>query len=57
MRSEYSLEDLHERLEQLLRNDSLAMVSQESRRHIADKFANKSLQELNDIALNLPPFE
>ena len=54
MQSDYTLEDLHERFERLvLQRDSF--VSEEKRRHIADKFANKSLQELNEIARNLPP--
>lgn len=50
---EASFEDLHERFERLvLCRDSF--VSEEKRKYIADKFANKSLQELNDIAGSLP---
>lgn len=58
MRSDCSPESLHERFERLvLQRDSDPVVSEENRRRIADKFAKKSLQELNDIACNLPSFE
>lgn len=58
MNSGDSFEDLHERFERLvLKRPALSrdsVVSEEKRRHIADKFASKSLQELNEIAGNLP---
>lgn len=55
MQSE-SLEELHERFMRLvLQRDSF--LSEEERRHIADKFAKKSLNELNEIAKNLQPLE
>lgn len=54
VRSDESLEDLHERFERLvLHKDFDSFVSEEKRRHIANKFANKSLQELNEIARDL----
>lgn len=57
MQSDDSLEDLHERFERLvlqrLASHRDSNVSEEKRRHIADKFANKSLQELNEIARTL----
>jgi len=58
MHGEYSLEDLNERLDQLvLQRDSKAKISEEKRRHIAKKFASKSLQELNEIACHLTTIE
>lgn len=51
-----SLEELQERfLRLVLQRDSF--LSEEKRRHIADKFASKSLQELNEMARNLQPIE
>jgi hypothetical protein len=52
MQMDHSLDDLHEKLEQLV-NRSQSTLSEAHRRSIADKFANKSLQELNEIACNL----
>jgi hypothetical protein len=53
MLTEYSLEDLHERFERLVLQRSKTSLSEAHRRSIADKFANKSLQELNEMACQL----
>lgn len=54
MRTEHSLEALKERFEKLvLHRSQSTTLSEAHRRLIADKFANKSLQELNDIVCQL----
>lgn len=53
MQTEYSLEDLHERFEKLVLKKSESSLSEAHRRNIADKFANKTLQELHEIAKQL----
>lgn len=51
-----SLKELTRRFEQLivLQDMNSVFVSKEERRHIADKYKQKTLQELNEIAKNLP---
>ena len=54
MRTEHSLEALKERIEKLvLHHSQSTTLSEAQRRLIANKFANKSLQELNDIVCQL----
>lgn len=52
MSAEQSFELLNKRFERLISQRSLtvSVVSEEHRRRIAEKFANKSLQELHDLA-------
>ena len=50
MKREYSLEDLREKCELLLKNCRPSTISEDRRRSIADEFAKKSFQELNDLA-------
>lgn len=53
MQGKHTLEALNERFEQLMLRRSISTVSEDHRRRIADKFANKSLQELHEIARQL----
>lgn len=51
MQAEISLDALNERYERLVvRRSESSALSADHRRQIADKFANKSLQELHEIA-------
>lgn len=49
----YSLEDLKEKLESLSLQCATSLINDADRQIIADKFENKSLQELNEIAHQL----
>lgn len=53
MQADNSLEDLEARFERLVLKRSESTLSEARKRSIKDKFANKSLQELNEIALKL----
>lgn len=53
MQTEDSLEDLHQRFERLVSQRSDSILSEARRRRIADKYAKKPLQELNEIARQL----
>lgn len=54
MSAENSLDALEERFEKLmLRRSRTNTLSEDHRRRIADKFANKTLQELHEIVCQL----
>lgn len=53
MQTDDSFEDLHERFERLVSKRTDSLLSEARRRRIADKYAKKPLQELNEIARQL----
>lgn len=53
MQKEHSLEDLHKQFERLVLSRSESSLSEAHRRSIANKYADKSLQELNEMAREL----
>lgn len=53
MSAKPSLDDLHDRCEQLVTKQSLDYLSDAQRQHISKKFASKSLQELYELVQEL----